>query len=417
MADLGIETLDLGAGLIAGLILGIERGWQLRVEPDGTRVAGVRTFTLLGAGGAIAGLLGIIFDPLAAIALTAGLIVTLLIGHWRDQQRKDATSTVAAVLAVGLGLLAGVGQPALALAMAAVVTFVLSIRAQSHSFLTRLNATDIQAFARYAVIAAAVLPFLPDRWLGPYGAWNPFRLWVVVVLVTGFSFLGYVANRAVGEKKGVLVTALIGGAYSSTAVTASLAERLGHGENGPLTSGILIASGVMYVRVTLLVAILSPSTFLRFLLLVGPAAVVGLALATYSWVRASRAPTKTAIITRNPVALLPAVGFVAIVAVGAVGTRWAAQTFGQTAVAGSLFLTGTFDVDAAIITLSGLPLRTIDRDLAALAIAGTVIANMCLKGIVTGVYARRRSLPALGGLAASTLVLAASVAVGWISRS
>ena len=82
-----------------------------------------------------------------------------------------------------------------------------------------------------------------------------------------------------------------------------------------------------------------------------------------------------------------------------------------------MFVTGTFDVDAAIITLSGLPVQSIDRALAALAIAGTVATNMVFKAVVAGLYARRRSLPALGGLAASTLVLAAGIAIGWLNRA
>ena len=82
------------------------------------------------------------------------------------------------------------------------------------------------------MIALAVLPFLPDQPMGPYGAWNPAKLWWVVVLVTGFSFAGYVANRIFGARHGTIATALIGGAYSSTAVTQSFAQRLGRARAG-----------------------------------------------------------------------------------------------------------------------------------------------------------------------------------------
>jgi uncharacterized membrane protein (DUF4010 family) len=276
----------------------------------------------------------------------------------------------------------------------------------------RLNSTDVQALARYAVIAAAVLPFLPNRSVGPLGAWNPFQLWLVVVLVTGFSFLGYIANRTIGERRGVLATALIGGAYSSTAVTASFAQRLGAGEEGPLTAGILIASAVMYLRVTVLMAILSPSTLLAFLAVSGPAAFAGLVVAAIGWFRAPTQQAENVRLTRNPIELLPAFGFVAIVAAGALATRWAQQEFGQSGIAASLFVTGTFDVDAAIVTLSGLPIETIERDLAAVAIAGTIIANMLLKMFVAAAYGRRRGRVAVLGLAASTAVLGLTVTVG-----
>lgn len=405
-------ALGLGAGLAAGLMIGIERGWRFRRKKSGTRVAGVRTFTLLGTAGALAGILDEIVHPLAGASIVAALAVLLIIGFVRDRGRKDVTSIVAAMLAVSFGLLAGAGQSALAVAGSAIVTLVLATRTQSHKFLTRLNTTDVQAFARYAVIAAAVLPFLPNRQVGPLEAWNPFQLWLVVVLVTGFSFMGYIANRTIGERRGVLVTALIGGAYSSTAVTASFSQRIGGGEQGPLSAGILIASAVMYLRVMILVAILSPSTLVAFLLVTGPAALVGIAVAAIAWIRAPNGTTTGARLDHNPIELLPAFGFVAIVAAGALATRWAQQGFGESGVAASLFITGTFDVDAAIVTLSGLPIQAIERDLAALAIAGTIIANMLLKMFVAGLYARKASGWTMAGIGASTAVLAVSVVAG-----
>ena len=107
------------------------------------------------------------------------------------------------------------------------MTLLLAFKEEAHGLIRRLDEEDVKALARYAVIAGAVLPFLPNGKFGPYGAWNPQKLWLVVVLVTGFSFLGYVANRIFGARHGTIATALIGGAYSSTAVTQSLAQRLG----------------------------------------------------------------------------------------------------------------------------------------------------------------------------------------------
>lgn len=404
-------ALLLGASLAAGLMIGVERGWRLRGEAAGSRVAGVRTYSLLGAAGGLAALLGGLIHPLATLALAAALSVGLVIGYWRGTSRRDATSFVAAIIALALGMLAGAGQPALAVACAAIVTLLLATREQSHGFVARLNQNDVHAFARYAVIAAAVLPFLPNRSMGPLNAWNPFQLWLVVVLVTGFSFAGYIANRTVGARKGVLATALIGGAYSSTAVTASLAQQLRHGETGPLTAGIILASAVMYLRVILLVAILSPSTLAQFAITVGPAAVAGAVVAAAAWRRAPQATDAKAKVAGNPIELLPALGFVAIVAAAAVFTRWAQARFGETGIATSLFVTGSFDVDAAVVTLSGLPVSAIGRDTAAIAIAGTVAANMALKIAVTVAYARQNGLAAVRSLGVSTAILLATI--GW----
>ena len=170
------------------------------------------------------------------------------------KRKPDATTPVAALATVGLGFLAGLRRAgASRIAGAAVVTPVLALKAELHGFLDKLDEDDVKALARYAVIAGAVLPFLPSGHYGPLGAWNPQKLWLVVVLVTGFSFLGYVANRIFGERHGTIATALIGGAYSSTAVTQSLAQRLGSEEQGGAEpAGIALATAVMYVCVVLL---------------------------------------------------------------------------------------------------------------------------------------------------------------------
>lgn len=403
--------LLLGAAAAAGLMIGIERGWRQRRYAAGTRVAGVRTYTLVGGAGGLAAMLGSLIHPGATLLLAFAVSAGLVVGYWRNPAQRDATSFVAAIVALGLGMLAGAGQPALAVAGAAVVTLLLATREQSHGFVANLNESDVHAFARFAVIAGAVLPFLPNRSMGPLDAWNPFQLWLVVVLITGFSFAGYIANRTVGARKGVLATALLGGAYSSTAVTASLSQQLGRGEAGPFSAGIILASAVMYVRVIAFVAVLSPSTLPQFVITISPAAITGVVLAVVAWRRAPSSDRVEARAPGNPIELLPAFGFVAIVATAAVATRWAQARFGEAGIATSLFLTGSFDVDAAIVTLSGLPVSAIDRETAAISLAGTIVANMALKMFVTGVYARQRGFGAIAALAASTAVLA--LTIGW----
>jgi uncharacterized membrane protein (DUF4010 family) len=256
---------------------------------------------------------------------------------------------------------------------------VLATRKQSHRLVGSLSAAELQAIAEYAVLAAAVLPFLPDRSMGPYNAWNPFHLWLVVVFITGFSLVGYVANRLVGEKKGTLATALIGGAYSSTAVTAALAGQLREGEGGPFATGIALATAVMYLRVVLLAFILAPAEAVEFAELLAPATLVAWIAAGVCWRFDSRAKADKRHAPGKPFHLLPALGFVLAVAAAAVLVRWAQASMGQTAGALGLFLAGSFDVDTAIVTLAALPARAIAADLAGLALAGTVLMNMAFK--------------------------------------
>src|SRR4051795_2859923 len=257
----GFQALSVATALACGLLIGIERGFDLRALRAGTRIAGVRTFTLLGLASGLAGLAGEMGQPFAAGALVAGCAAVLAVGYANRpglSKKPDATTPIAALTTVGLGFIAGFGQPGFAIAGAAVVTLILALKAELHGFLDKLDEDDVKALARYAVIALAVLPFLPSGHYGPLGAWNPQRLWLVVVLVTGFSFLGYVANRIFGERHGTIATALICGAYSSTAVTQALSQRLGSEERGGAEpAGIALATAVMYLRIPVLIGILA----------------------------------------------------------------------------------------------------------------------------------------------------------------
>jgi uncharacterized membrane protein (DUF4010 family) len=403
-------VLPLLAAVAAGLLIGIERGWRQRGEADGTRVAGVRTFTLIGGAGGLVAAVARVVSPLAAAMVLAGITAGLLVAFLRGPtkpERRDATTMFAALTALLLGVLAGAGQPALAVAGAALATLVLATREQSHRLLRALSAQDMQAIAQFAVISVAILPFMPDRSLGPYGAWNPFQLWLVVILVTGFSIVGYVADRLVGERAGTLATALIGGAYSSTAVTAALASRIRDGEPGPLTTGIALASAVMYLRVVVLTSVLAPDVALALVVLIAPAGIAAWAAAAVAWRFDSSPAPKAQHASGRPFRLLPAFGFLLAVAGAALLVRWAQSQAGETAGAWSLFLAGSFDVDAAIVALSSLPANSIGRELAALALGGTVAVNMAFK---VGVVIANARLPA-GRKAVAALLASLAVLV------
>ena len=417
-----IESLDLwaqhglrvGVGLVVGILVGLERGFKLKDQPDGRRVAGVRTFSLLGLCGGIAGLIGSMGQAVVGAVLMLGAIGMLAIAYAPKLKAKgDATSPVAAIATLGIAYLAGNGLIGLALAAGAVLVLILALRDELHGFVDRLDQRDIKSLARFAVISLGVLPFLPNESFGPYGAWNPFTLWWVVVLVTGFSFVGYIANRLFGARHGTIATALIGGAYSSTAVTQSLAQRLGTNEaGGAEPAGIALASAVMYLRVLVLVGILANRMLAPLAVIIAPALVV--AWAAGWWLYRSAPTSKDSVPPGNPIAIVPALTFLAFVAGAAVAARWAQGQFGEQGIAILLFLMGSMDVDASIVTAGGLPEAAIGSTLAAIAIGGTVVANMGVKIGVTLAYARAKGGSAALALGASTLVLVGSLIVAWL---
>jgi uncharacterized membrane protein (DUF4010 family) len=368
---------------------------------------------MLGLGSGIAGLLGSEDEIAVAAAIAIAMVAIMVVAYAHAlESEHDSTSAVAAIATIAIGFLAGNGNPALAIACAAIGVALLALREELHGFVERLDADDVKALARFALIAGAVLPFLPSGHYGPFGAWDPQRLWLVVVLVTGFSFLGYVANRIFGERHGTIATALIGGAYSSTAVTQALSQRLGSKkEAGAEPAGIALATAVMYLRVPVLMAVFATRALPQISILLLPAVLVawGAGMWLYRKAPKSDAPTPPG----NPIALLPALGFAVFVAAAAVAAAWAQGRFGQSGIAVLLLIVGSMSVDTAIITLGGLPPTAISPLLAAIAIAGTIIGNMAVKIGIALVYARGKGVSSAIAMTASVLVLAIAIGIAW----
>lgn len=398
----------LALSLAVGLLIGVERGWSARGEAVGRRVAGLRTFGLLGLLGGVVGTLGLEVHPLLAIVVLAAAAATLVAGYLRDMQvdnHVSATTTVAALLTLCLGVLATNGYPKVAVLAATAAMLLLSLRTQLHGLIARLSETDVQATARFAIITAAVLPLLPNARYGPYDAWNPRELWLVVVLVTGFSFAGYIASRTFGARRGILATAAIGGMYSSTAVTAVLARRLKAGDGPPdlLAAGIAVASATMFVRILILTGVLARAALPSLAFATGPAALLALLLGLWLVRRGVAADGEggSPIAVRNPFELLPALGFAGLVALLALATRWAEARFGDAGIATLVAITGSFDVDAAIVTMGGLPEGALAPWMAGLVLAVPVLINTLFKAsIVISIAGLKQGLRAAAPLLA-----------------
>ncbi|MGE0630500.1 MAG: MgtC/SapB family protein, partial [Hyphomicrobiaceae bacterium] len=196
----------LALALAIGLLLGVERGWQMRTEQQGRRVAGIRTFALLGLIGGLAGF-GVQSDSqtaLLAAILVAGALGALLLGYRVDMRRDgnvSATSTLAGVLTLALGAMATAGEMALASVGAGATVILLASREPLHRAIQATSAGDLKALLRLVLVVFIVLPLLPDADMGPFGTLNPFRLWTVVVITGSISFLGYFLGRWLGERR------------------------------------------------------------------------------------------------------------------------------------------------------------------------------------------------------------------------
>ncbi len=407
--------------LALGLLIGIERGWSQRLDADGARVAGIRTFALLGLTGGLAGEAARLANPGLAAVIVAAAATALLIGYLRTSGRGEvsATTTIVGIIALGAGVFAATGQGVMASAVAAVTTLVLTMRRQLHRWIGEISEAELHAIARFGLISFAVLPLLPDQAYGPYDAWNPRQVWLVVVLVSGLSLAGYAAAKRFGASRGILIAAGVGAIVSSTAVTAALAARIRNDEGARpvLAAGIALASTVMFLRVVILVALLAPFALPAFAIAAGPATLVSALCTAWSARPTAMAAEPAAPNLRNPFDLAPALLLAALVMLLSLVGRWALDRFGGAGLVMVLAISGMVDVDSAVITASGLPAGALDSVTAGLIFAAPMFVNSLVKAglivAIAGAKGWRAAAPlllsvaaGLGGALALPLVLA-----------
>jgi uncharacterized membrane protein (DUF4010 family) len=397
-----------------GLLIGIERGWRMREEQPGTRVAGVRTFTLLGLVGGLAGLkLGLPLQILTLI-LAIGAAATVIVGYYLDARRDgnvSATSAIAGLLTLLLGGLAASGWMSLASVGAGATVILLALREPMHRALKETRPTEIKALVRLVLVVLVILPLLPNADLGPYGL-NPRRLWTVVVITGAVSFVGYVLVRLLGGRKGALTTAVVGALVSSTAVTLECSRRIRAEEAVQANqAAIVIASGVMMLRALLLVGLLTPAILGRFATLLAPALVLTAVEGAILVLRTRRDEGSLAPETIRPPDLKLALLFGGLVLLMAVAAGWAEQQMRGSGAA-VVAIGGMFDVDSAIAALGTLPPGTLTLELAAFAVAVPVIFNSVLKaGLGLGVAGWRRGWVPAAGLVIPAISIGAAILV------
>lgn len=416
MTAVALNLSGLALALAIGLLLGVERGWQAREEEAGRRVAGIRTFALLGLLGGLAGTIGAQGSATVAVILVAGAIAALLLGYRADMARDgnvSATTTLAGVLALGLGALAATGQTALAAVGAGATTILLASRRPLHQAIRMTSESDIKALLRLVLVVFIILPLLPDRAMGPLGALNPFRLWTVVVVIGSISFVGYGLVRWLGDRTGSLLTAAVGALVSSTAVTLDAARRVREGATGASPhANVALASAIMLARSLVLVGAIAPSAFGPFAALVAPGLAVSLiAAASLLWPGRSD-PTQLDTSTLRPPGLGLAFLFAITVALLSIASAWVRMTWGDAQSAGLIALGGMIDIDAAIATVGALPPGTLSTRIAGLALAGPTLFNTLFKlGLLVTVAGWRGSKRGAAALAATATALAVPICI------
>ena len=413
-----MEDLDLygrvGLALAIGLMVGIERGWHSRAESEGQRVAGIRTFALIGLLGGIVGTLSDELDDLfiaLAFAAVVALIVVAFLGRLRVATDIGMTTQVAAIATFALGLLAVRGDMAIAAASGVVMAALLASKTMLHHWIERIDRLELRAGIQLLIISVVLLPVLPNRGFGPSEAINPYLLWWIVVLLAGLSFVGYVAARAVGPDRGILVTALLGGIVSSTAITVHF-SRLARRDPGlapALATGVIIASAVMFLRILIIVAILNwrllPMVAWPIGLMVAAAAVL---VAVMRRRQAGAATPADSAALANPLELGPTLGFALFLGAVVVAGQLLRNALGDSGLYALGAAAGLGDVDAVTVLMTQMSQGDLPLAVATTVISIAAFVNTAVKAAIAAAIARG-VLMQLIAPAASAMIVAGVV--------
>lgn len=403
--------------LAIGLLLGFER----ERSHDRRIAAGSRSFALLSLLGAVAAS----FGQWAVVIGFAGIGMLMALAYDRTNNEDPGTTTeIAALVAYLLGALA-YSRSTVAVALAVVVAGLLLSKNWIHRFAREIvSEVELEDAIKFLAVAFVVLPLLPDRALGPYGVLNPAKVWLLVVLLTGIGWAGYVGVRALGPERGLLVTGLSGGFVSASATTASMG-RLSRGVTGlraPL-AGALAASLGTFVQLLIVIAYVDTQLLRRLWPPVVGSALVLMAVAALVYRGTAQThrgsePGETAIPAGRPFALRPALILAAVLIVALLFGRWGADLLGPEGAVLAAFAAGLADAHAGAIAAATLAAAgDITADAGLMAIAAALGSNLLVKIVLAFVAGGRRfGLGFLAAMAAPTVVfglaLTAAIAVG-----
>jgi len=385
-----LQQIALSLGL--GLLVGFQREW------GPAHVAGIRSFALIPPLGNLCTHLGLNFGgwvPAAGLISLAGVLaIGSLIKFRSGEITPGITTNVAALLMYLVGGVLALEMQVVAIVMSGCVAVLLHWKEPMHTFVKQIGEPEIRSIIQFVLLALVILPVLPNKTYGPFGVFNPFHTWLMVVLIVGLSVGGYMIYKLLGTKAGTLLSGILGGIISSTATTVSYAQGSSkHTKTAPLAAVvIMIASTIVFFRVSFEVAVVGPeilphlAPLLFIMVLLMGAVCGGLYLRGLSEKRAFP-------LDKNPSNLKTAMVFGALYVVVLFAVAAAKEHFSDKGLYVVAALSGLTDMDA--ITLSVTHLINSDRlnmDTGCRMILLGALSNLVFKGGIVALLGPRELL-------------------------
>jgi uncharacterized membrane protein (DUF4010 family) len=388
------EAVQIVLVLFLSFLIGLERE-ERKAAGGPYSFGGVRTFPLIGLIGYSAALIsGPQMLPLAiGFLVVAGF---LLLSYWHKISTVEAagvTSEMSGLATFLVGALVCYGHLWIATALGVASLLLLDLKAALEKLAVRIAPNEILTFAKFLFLSGVILPILPNQEYSQFHI-NPFKTWLVVVAISTISYASYVLQKMTKGQGGIVLAALLGGAYSSTVTTVVMARRAAREQHPHLfAGGILIASGVMYLRLVILLALFNRQLML---LLYIPFLVLAVLAVGFGWLWTRRADKSAQDIQReadpkNPLELMTAFLFAGLFLAMLVATQLAVTYLGRTGVNTLAVLMGVSDVDPFIMGMTQAAPALTALKVAAAAIAIAAASNNVVKGIYSYSLAGRKT--------------------------
>lgn len=400
--------------ILLGALMGFERAFATRIDDSEVDIlGGVRTFSLISLFGCIAAFLdknyqsGILIVSFIGVLALAGISYFI---SFSKHNERGITTEISLFICFAIGAMVQLNHYITATFIAIFVTFILYLKESMHKLIKRVESEDIRAVLKFAIITFVILPifdpgyayYLRDlgklAWLGEVPELmsveviNPHTVWLMVVLISGIGFTGYVAIKILGSRKGIGLTGFLGGLVSSTATTMTFSKRSGDEEalSLPFSLGILLACTTMFPRVLIEVLIINASLLPSLSVTMGFMAAGGLAVCFFIWKR-TKGEKSDEVPLKNPFSIMPAIKFGLLYAVIVFVARVMEVIAGDRGVYIVSILSGLTDVDAITLTMSQISRQDSSKlNQATVAITLAAFANTILKAGMAYVLGSRR---------------------------
>ncbi len=343
--------------MVFGFAIGLQREMKILYENKKNDFGGARTFSMIGLIGYLSAWLNlhVPFFLVTASLILGGLLIAAYIIN-SSEAENGITTEISALVTFFAAAMLIYERATLAVFIAIVVLFILNSKDKITEYAKVIEKKDLSAAILFAMMTFVVLPILPDKPIDSWGYLNLHNIWLVVILVAGISFFGYIAVRLIGTTKGIGLTGLFGGLASSTAVTLSFGRQ---GKENPalsknLSIGISLACSIMLVRIFFEMYVINPELANHLLIPVIVATIAGYCFIGYLIFTAKKETIIHETTFKNPFKLSEALILGIIFGIVIALIKFANHTFGDSGVYVVSFIAGSADVDAVVLSVTSL---------------------------------------------------------------